>query len=122
MPLAWRTHTPVWKKRREVKIGRPIQSRLPWATAISSDDSDISDTSNSWKWSCRQKISDGWAVVQVRSMPSGLIEPSRTGRDRSLADIIRLSCSAPICVSCLTELGSDQNNADRTARAFDHDA
>jgi hypothetical protein len=96
MPASVRTHAPVWKKRREVKIGRPTQSRLPWAMAMSSDESDISETSNSWKCSCRQKISDGCAVVQVSSMPSGEIDPSRTGRDRSLAPMIKLSCSFPI--------------------------
>ena len=47
MPLSARTQMPVWKKRREVKMGRPIQSRLPLAIAMSSDDSDISETSNS---------------------------------------------------------------------------
>ena len=98
MPLATRTHAAVWKKRREVKIGSPTQSRLPLAMAISNDDSDISETSNSLKWSCRQKISDGWAAVQMSSMPSGLSVPSRIGRDRSLALMIRLSCSRPIGV------------------------
>src|ERR1051326_5555834 len=93
MPASVRTHDQVWKKRRDVKIGRPTQSRLPCAMAISSDESDISETSNSWKCSCRQKISDGWATVQVRSMPSGETAPSRTGRERSLAPIIKLSCS-----------------------------
>ena len=38
-----------------------------------------------------QKISDGCATVQVRSMPSGSTAPSRTGRERSLAPMIRLS-------------------------------
>jgi hypothetical protein len=47
MPESLPTHAAVWKKRREVKIGRPTQSRLPLAVAISSDDSDISETSNS---------------------------------------------------------------------------
>jgi len=98
MPLSERTHAPVWKNRREVKIGRPIQSRLPEAMAMSSEESDISETSNSWKCSCRQKISDGCATVQVRSMPSGATEPSRTGRERSLEPIIRLSCSLAIRV------------------------
>jgi hypothetical protein len=91
MPRSLRTQVPVWKKRRDVKIGRPTQSVLPLATAINSDDSDISETSNSWKCNWRQKISEGWATVHVRSIPSGLIEPSSTGRERSLEPMIKLS-------------------------------
>src|SRR6266852_5196608 len=53
-------------------------------------------------------------------MPSGLTEPSRTGRDRSLDPIIRLSCKSAIGPPRLFDLDpieSHQNNADRNARA-----
>src|SRR5712692_4392688 len=120
MPLSVRTHDQVWKKRLEVKMGSAIQSRLPCAMAMKSDDRDISETSNSWKCSWRQKISDGCATVQVSSMPPGLTEPSRTGRERSFAPIIRLSCKSAIGPPRLFDLDpieSHQNNADRNARA-----
>src|ERR1700740_919321 len=94
-------------------MGSAIQSRLPWAIAMSNEDSDISETSNSLKWSWRQKISDGCATVQVRSMPSGEMDPSRTGRERSFAPMIRLSCSLaiPLPTLCLTGLRGDQDNS-----------
>ena len=98
MPLSVRTHVPVWKKRREVNTGIPTQSRLPLATAISSDDIDISETSNSLKCSWRQKISDGCATVQVKSIPSGEIAPLRTGCERSLEPMIKLSGRRAIAV------------------------
>ena len=49
-------------------------------------------------------------------MPSGLTVPSRTGLDRSLAPMIKLSCSDAMstCLSlpCLTRLQAHQNNAE----------
>ncbi len=63
----------MWKKRRVVKTGIPTQRSSPLLFAIISDDIDISDTSNSAKWSWRQNISEGWSVVTH--------EIDRVGRD-----------------------------------------
>ena len=50
--------TPVWKKRRVVKTGRPTQRSSPAAIAMMSDENDISETSKSPNFNCRQKSSD----------------------------------------------------------------
>jgi hypothetical protein len=62
-----------------VKIGSATQGDSPRAVMISSEESDISETSNSWNLSCRQKISEGCAVVTSRSMLSGRTLPSIMG-------------------------------------------
>src|SRR5438093_8183790 len=92
MPRSVRIQALVWKNDREVKTGSATQFESPWEMSISSDESDISETSNSAKCSCRQNISEGWSTVGIRSMPSGRIEPSMIGRVRSLFERAMLSC------------------------------
>ena len=58
--------------------------------AIRSEEMDISETSNSAKWSCRQNISEGWAVLTERSIASGCTTPWVIGRVRGLSDNIML--------------------------------
>jgi len=65
--------------RRTVRVRLPL--RLP--RPMSSEDIDISDTSNSAKLNCRQNISDAWTVVTAQSMPSAVTLPSAIGRVRS---------------------------------------
>src|SRR5690242_3028723 len=96
MPAAVRTQAQVWKNLRDVNTGSPTQSRLPPATAIRYDDIDISETSNSAKLSCRQKISEGCMRVVVSAIPSGFTAPLSTGSDRGLEPITRLSCRSAI--------------------------
>ena len=70
-----------------------------------SDDIDISDTSNSANFNCRQNISDGCNAVGCSLMASGAIRPSRTARvfsfsdsamlNSSLSVMFRLSCRFP---------------------------
>src|SRR5665213_2590566 len=84
MRASRRTRMCAWKKRRVVKTGMPTQRSSPLLFAIISDENDISDTSNSAKWSCRQNISEGWRVLATRSAPSTVTRPSSTGQVRGL--------------------------------------
>jgi hypothetical protein len=81
---------PVWKNRRVVKMGSPTQRSSPPATAISSDEYDISETSKSAKRSCRQNISEGCTADGISSIPSGCTVPSWIGHVRGLEDAARL--------------------------------
>ena len=76
MPESLRTRTPVWKKRRVVKTGRPTQRSSPTAIAMMSDENDISETSKSPNFNCRQNSSDACTGLGMSSMPSGLMRPS----------------------------------------------
>ena len=60
---------------------------------MNSDDSDISETSNSWKCSWRQKMSGAEATVGLNITPSALAAPSSTGSDRGLRVIASVNSS-----------------------------
>src|SRR5208283_5922180 len=81
----------VWKNSLVVNTGSATHGVGPRAVAITSDDIDISDTSNSANLSCRQNISEGWTTVGVRLMPSATTSPSISGRVFGLSDSARLS-------------------------------
>jgi hypothetical protein len=52
-----------WKNSRVVNTGIATQGVGPCEVAIVSDDIDISETSNSANFSCRQNISEGCSAV-----------------------------------------------------------
>ena len=58
---------------------------------MASEESDISETSNSWCVSCRWNVSAGPDAVGMSSMPSGLMVPSMMGRLRGLGANARLN-------------------------------
>src|SRR5215468_3296300 len=91
-----RTTIPVWKNFRVVKTGIGTQSRRPCEAAMVSDDNDISDTSNSANFSCRQNISDGCMPLTDHSTPSGVTAPDRIGAVSALRDRQALSSRAGI--------------------------
>src|SRR5882762_7764135 len=86
MPASARTRMRVWKNSRVVNSGSATHGVGERAVEISSDDIDISDTSNSANRNCRQNISDGWRTVAVRSRPSALTAPSISGRVLGLSE------------------------------------
>src|SRR3954466_5781876 len=69
----------------------PTQRASPAATAIISDDIDISETSKSPNLSCRQKSSEGNTGLGTRSMPSAFTRPSKMGHVRGFAAMPMLS-------------------------------
>src|ERR1700730_19291505 len=93
MPDLRLTRIVVWKNRRVVKIGRPINGGSPCPVTIMKDEQDISDTANSAKCNCRQNSSDGCNTVGMRSMPSGLTVPSRIGQVRGMLGMPVLNCT-----------------------------
>ena len=60
-----------------------------------SDDIDISDTSNSANFSCRQNISEGCSAVGCSLIASGAMRPSRTARVFSFSESAMLSSNWP---------------------------
>ena len=91
MPASVRTSTPVWKKRarREDRDRDPRRSGR-CEVAMISDDSDISETSNSANFSWRQNISEAWHRGGQQPDALGLRRsPSRMRRGA------RCSASAP---------------------------
>src|SRR4051795_3060916 len=101
-----RTSTPVWKKRRVVKIGRPTQRSSPPARAIISEENDISETSKSAKRNCRQNSSEASTTLGTSSIPSGLIVPSRIGHDLGLEAMPRLSWSFIVAADLREDAGT----------------
>src|SRR3979411_702763 len=93
MPASRRTSMLVWKKRWVVKTGSPTKRSSPCASAIISEDIDISLMSKSPNLSWRQKISEGCDGVMTRSTPSTVTLPSISGQVRGLAAKLMLSCS-----------------------------
>ena len=79
-------------KRRDGNTGMATMS-CPRDLAISSEDMDISATSNSPNLSCRQNVSEGFEWVQTRSTPSTGVVPSSSGAMRSYLAETRLSWS-----------------------------
>ena len=77
--------------RRDGNTGMATMS-LPLAIAMSSDENDISHSSNSSNFSWRQNVSDGSEFVHTRSTPSIFTSPERSGAMRSLLAEIKLSC------------------------------
>src|SRR5262249_12969663 len=98
MPESGRTMMRVWKNLRMVKTGMDTQRVSPREVAISSEDIDISETSNSAKRSWRQNISEGCTIVGTSVMPCGLTRPSRMGRVRSLSESAMLSSRWVACM------------------------
>src|SRR5229473_1570556 len=96
MPASRRTRMLVWKNRCVVKIGSPTKRSSPCASAIISDDIDISLMSKSPNLSCRQKISEGCDGVMTRSTPSTVTVPSMSGQVRGLAAKLMLSVSLAV--------------------------
>ena len=68
---------------------------LPRALAMSSEENDISQTSNSSNLSWRQKVSEGSEFVQTRSTPSTSTSPSSSLAMRSFLADMKLSCTFP---------------------------
>src|SRR5712671_2509757 len=93
MPASRRTSMLVWKKRWVVKTGSPTKRSSPCASAIISEDIDISLMSKSPNLSWRQKISEGCDGVITRSTPSTVTAPSISGQVRGLAAKLMPSCS-----------------------------
>ena len=91
MPTSVRTSAPTPKNVLVVQIGSVTQSRFPCAVMMASEESDISETSNSWCVSCRWNVSAGPDAVGMSSMPSGLMVPSMMGRLRGLGANARLN-------------------------------
>src|SRR5262249_48586532 len=91
IPESVRTMMLVWKNLRMVKTGIATQRVSPRDTEMTSDDIDISDTSNSAKRNCRQNISDGCTMVGTSLIPCGTTRPSIRGRVRSLSESAMLS-------------------------------
>ena len=73
-PASTLTDSVACMKRRDGNTGMATMS-LPLALAMSSDEKDISKTSNSPNLSCRQNVSDGSELVQTRSTPSTSTSP-----------------------------------------------
>src|SRR5437762_10263798 len=63
----------------------------PWEFAMRYDEMDISEISNSWKLSWRQKVSEGSEYVGISSTPSMGTVPSRIGSIRSFLPVTKLS-------------------------------
>src|SRR5262245_18861910 len=84
---------------------------------MSSDDIDISDTSNSPKRNCRQNISDGCTAVARSRSPSASTCPSSNGRVLGLSDSARLSSSLVAVITVLL-LGFDAGGADQCSQAL----
>src|SRR4051812_50122318 len=61
-----------------------------------SDDIDISETSNSANFNCRQNISDGCNAVGCSLIAAGAIRPSRTARVFSFSDSAMLNSSLSV--------------------------
>jgi hypothetical protein len=68
----------------------------PCDVAMVSDDIDISDTSNSANFNCRQNISDGCSAVGCSLIAAGAIRPSRMARVFSFSDSAMLSSSLSV--------------------------
>src|SRR5437667_3719719 len=77
-------------KRREGNTGS-ITMSAPLDLAIRYEESDISEISNSQKFSCRQKVSDGSEYVWTISAPSTSVTPSVRDSVRSLRAEIMLN-------------------------------
>src|SRR5262249_48121585 len=75
----------------------------------SSDDIDISDTSNSPKRNWRQNISDGCTAEAMSRRPSASTRPSSSGRVLGLSEraTLRSSCAAAMALSFTGSLGLD---------------
>src|SRR5580693_4225867 len=83
----------VWKNSRVVNTGSATHGVGPRDVEMTSEDIDISDTSNSPNLSCRQNISEGCTTVGVSAMPSGAAAPSISGRVLGLSESAMLSGS-----------------------------
>src|SRR5258708_5462756 len=101
----------VWKNSRVVNTGSATHGVGPRAVAITSDDIDISETSNSANLSCRQNISEGCTAIGVRLMPSGTTSPSISGRVFGLSESAMLSARRLRAIPSVLlepELGDDR--------------
>src|SRR5260370_1096215 len=101
----------VWKNSRVVNTGSATHGVGPRAVEMTSEDIDISETSNSANFCCRQNISEGWTTVGVRLMPSGTTAPSISGRVFGLSDSAMLSARRPRDMPSVffqAELGDDR--------------
>src|SRR5262245_64004900 len=83
-----------------VKTGIATQRVSPREVAMSSEDIDISETSNSAKRSCRQNISEGCTMVGTSLIPCGTTRPSMSGRVRSLSESAMLSSRWGAVMGC----------------------
>ena len=107
MPEAARTRMRRWKNSRVVNTGIMTHGVGPCEVAMVSDDIDISDTSNSANFSCRQNISEGCSAVGCSLMASGAMRPSRTARVFSFSDSAMLSVSFSLMAMCSLALSFD---------------
>ena len=75
-----------WKNSRVVNTGIATHSVSAFEVAMVSDDIDISETSNSANFNCRQNISEGCRGVARSLMASGWMTPSRMARVFSFSE------------------------------------
>ena len=74
-----------------VKTGIAVQFRRPRDAAMVSEDSDISEISNSRYRSCRQNISDRCMALTCQSTPCGRTRPASIGSVIGFRETARLS-------------------------------
>src|SRR5436190_6940457 len=96
MPDATRTRMRLWKNSRVVNTGSATHGVGPCDVAMVSDDIDISDTSNSANFSCRQNISDGCSAVGCSLIASG------TTRLLRMASVFSFRASAMLSSSLVS--------------------